>query len=61
MANEKTNRPQSPEETAKAIQQEAMEQAMEQAQAMFGNIPGFQMPNLAEAQEQLMKDMGAIP
>lgn len=41
MANEKTNRPQSPEETAKAIQQEAMEQAMEQAQAMFGNIPGF--------------------
>lgn len=61
MANEKTNRPQSPEEAAKSIQQEAMEQAMAQAQAMFGNIPGFQMPNLAEAQEELMKDIGTIP
>lgn len=64
MANEKTNRPQSPEETAKAIQQEAMEQAMEQAQAMFGNIPGFQMPNLAEAQAyqaEMMKQAGMDP
>lgn len=59
MTKDKTKLPLNPEGKAKAIQQEAMEQAM--AQAMFGNIPGFQMPNLAEAQEQLMKDMGAIP
>ena len=49
--------PQSPEEMAKAAQEAAVKAAMEQAQAMFGNIPGFQMPE--GMQEQLMAQMGA--
>ena len=49
--------PQSPEEMAKAAQEAAIKAAMEQAQAMFGNIPGFQMPE--GMQEQLMAQMGA--
>lgn len=61
MTNEKTDQPQSPEEMAKAAQQAAMKTAMEQAQAMYGNIPEFQMPNLIEAQEQLMRDVATIP
>ncbi len=60
MANEKTNRPQSSEEEAESIRQEAMEHAMAQAQAMFGNISGFRMPDSAEAQEQSTRDTGAI-
>lgn len=38
MANEKTNRPQSPEEAAKAIQEEDTEQAMAQVQAYQAEI-----------------------
>ena len=49
--------PQSPEEMAKAAQEAAVKAAMEQAQAMFGSIPGFQMPE--GIQEQLMAQMGA--
>ena len=49
--------PQSPEEMAKAAQEAAVKAAMEQAQAMLGNIPGFQMPE--GMQEQLMAQMGA--
>ena len=56
MTKEKTN-PQSPEEMAKAAQEAAVKAAMEQAQSMFGNIPGFQMPE--GMQEQLMAQMGA--
>ena len=51
MTKEKAN-PQSPEEMAKAAQEAAVKAAMEQAQAMFGSIPGFQMPE--GMQEQLM-------
>ena len=43
MTKEKA-KPQSPEEMAKAAQEAAVKAAMEQAQAMFGSIPGFQMP-----------------
>ena len=43
MTKEKTTS-QSPEEMAKAAQEAAVKAAMEQAQSMFGNIPGFQMP-----------------
>ena len=43
MEKEKAN-PQSPEEMVKAAQEAAIKAAMEQAQSMFGNIPGFQMP-----------------
>ena len=56
MTKEKAN-PQSPEEMAKAAQEAAVRAAMEQAQSMFGNIPGFQMPGGME--EQLMAQMGA--
>ena len=56
MTKEKAN-PQSPEEMAKAAQEAAVKAAMEQAQAMFGSIPGFQMPE--GMQEQLMGQMGA--
>ena len=55
MEKEKAN-PQSPEEMARAAQEAAIKAAMEQAQAMFGNIPGFQMPE--SMQEQLMEQMG---
>ena len=40
MSKEKIN-PQSPEEIAQAAQEAALKAAMEQAQAMFGGIPGF--------------------
>lgn len=43
MTKENSNS-QNPEEMAKAAQEAAVKAAMEQAQAMFGNIPGFQMP-----------------
>ena len=56
MTKEKAD-PQSPEEMARAAQEAAVKAAMEQAQAMFGNIPGFQMPE--GMQEQLMAQMGA--
>lgn len=56
MTKEKVN-PQSPEEMARTAQEAAVKAAMEQAQAMFGNIPGFQMPE--GMQEQLMAQMGA--
>lgn len=56
MTKEKVN-PQSPEEMAKAAQEAAVKAAMEQAQSMFGSIPGFQMPE--GIQEQLMAQMGA--
>ena len=44
MKKDKTN-PQSPEEMAIAAQEAAIKAAMEQARSMFGNIPGFQMPD----------------
>ena len=56
MTKEKAD-PQSPEEMARAAQEAAVKAAMEQAQAMFGNIPGFQMPE--GMQEHLMEQMGA--
>ena len=56
MTKEKVN-PQSPEEMAKAAQEAAIKAAMEQAQAMFGSVPGFQMPE--GMQEHLMEQTGA--
>lgn len=56
MAKEKAN-PQSPEEMVKAAQEAAVKAAMEQAQSMFGNIPGFQMPG--GMQEHIMAEIGA--
>lgn len=51
MTKERTA-PQSPEDMAKAAQETAVKAAMEQAQSMFGSIPGFQMPE--GMQEQIM-------
>lgn len=56
MTKEKTT-PQSPEDMVKAAQEAAVKAAMEQAQSMFGNIPGFQMPD--GMQEQMMAQMTA--
>ena len=56
MTKEKSN-PQSPEEMARAAQKAAVKAAMEQAQSMFGSIPGFQMPG--GMQEQIMAQMSA--
>ncbi len=56
MTKERTA-PQSPEDMAKAAQEAAVKAAMEQAQSMFGNIPGFQMPE--GMQEQIMTQMTA--
>ena len=56
MTKERTA-PQSPEDMAKAAQEAAVKAAMEQAQSMFGSIPGFQMPE--GMQEQIMTQMTA--
>lgn len=61
MAQEEKKTPQTAEEMMLAANQEAMRLAMEQAQAMYGQIPGFQMPDLAAAQSQLMDDVSNIP
>ena len=61
MSKEKIN-PQSPEEIAQAAQEAALKAAMEQAQAMFGGIPGFQMPDMGNIQEQINAQMrAAVP
>ena len=56
MTKERTA-PQSPEDMAKAAQEAAVKAAMEQAQSMFGSIPGFQMPE--GMQEQIMTQVTA--
>ncbi len=62
MATEKKNQPQSPEDLAKAAQEAAIKAAMEQSQALFGNIPGYQMPDMQAMQELLMAQMqAAVP
>ena len=62
MSTEKKSQPQSPEDLAKAAQEAAIKAAMEQNQALFGNIPGYQMPDMQAMQEQLMAQMkAAVP
>lgn len=56
MTKENSNS-QSAEEMIRAAQEAAVKAAMEQAQAMFGNMPGFQMTG--GMQEQIMAQMGA--
>lgn len=58
MSKEKMNH-QSPEEIARAAQEAALKAAMEQAQAMFGGIPGFQMPDMENLQERMEAQMNA--
>ena len=56
MTKENSNS-QSAEEMVRAAQEAAVKAAMEQAQAMFGNMPGFQMTG--GMKEQIMAQMGA--
>lgn len=56
--SKETNNSMSPEEMAKASQ-DAIKAAMEQAQALYGNIPGFQSFDLAKMQEKLIADAAA--
>lgn len=60
MSDEKKNKPQTPEEIARAAQSEAMKAALEQAQAMYGNIPGFDSSNLMKMHEKLMQDTASM-
>lgn len=53
---EKKKQPQTPEEIARAAQAEAMKAALEQAQAMYGNIPGFDPADLMKMHGKLMQD-----
>lgn len=62
MGKEKVNNPQSQEDMIKAAQEAAVKAAMEQAQSMFGNIPGFQIPDMGDMQDQIMARMkAAVP
>lgn len=61
MSKEKIT-PKSPEEITKAAQEAAIKAAMEQAQAMFGGLTGFQMPDMSSLQEQINAQMkAAVP
>lgn len=61
MAKEK-NHLQSQEEMIKAAQEAALKATIEQAQSMFGNISGFQMPDIDDMQAQIMAQMkAAVP
>ena len=46
-------------EILKAAQEQALRATQEQAQALFGNIPGFQMPGLEDLQAQIQAQMQA--
>lgn len=43
MAEETKKTPQTPEEIAREAQAQAMKAALEQAQALYGNVPGFEV------------------
>ena len=45
-----------PEEIAREAQAQAMKAALEQAQALYGNIPGFEGTDLMKMHEKLMQD-----
>lgn len=62
MAKEKVNDPQSQEEMIKAAQEAAVRAAIEQAQSMFGTIPGFEMPDMGDMQAEMMAQLkAAVP
>lgn len=49
--------PQNLEEMVKTAQEAAVKEAIEQAQAIYGSIPGLQMPDMVNMQEQIMAQM----
>lgn len=62
MAQDELNTPQTPEEIARAAQEASVRAAMEQIQSMYGNIPGFEMPDMSDMQAQIMAQMqAAVP
>lgn len=62
MAQEEMNIPHTPEEIARAAQEASVRAAMEQIQSMYGNIPGFEMPDMDAMQAQIMAQMqAAVP
>lgn len=62
MAQKEWNTPHSPEEIARAAQEASVRTAMEQIQSMYGNIPGFEMPDMEEMQARIMAQMqAAVP
>lgn len=62
MAKDKVNNSQSQEDLIKSAQEAAVKAAMEQVQSMFGNIPGFEMPEMGDMQSQTMSQMqAAVP
>ena len=56
MEKETKKTPQTAEEIAREAQSQAMKAALEQAQAMYGNIPGFEGTDLMKMHEKLMQD-----
>jgi len=54
MAEETKKTPQTPEEIAREAQAQAMKAALEQAQALYGNVPGFEGTDLMKMHEKLM-------
>ena len=56
MSKEKVT-PQNLAEMVKTAQEAAVKEAMEQAQAIYGNIPGLQMPDMNSIQDQIMAQM----
>ena len=56
MSKEKVT-PQNLAEMVKTAQEAAVKEAMEQAQAICGNIPGLQMPDMNSIQDQIMAQM----
>ena len=56
MAEETKKTPQTPEEIAREAQAQAMKAALEQAQALYGNVPGFEGTDLMKMHEKLMQD-----
>lgn len=60
MAEETKKTPQTPEEIAREAQAQAMKAALEQAQALYGNIPGFEGTDLMKMHEKLMQDLAEM-
>ena len=56
MAEETKKTPQTPEEIAREAQAQAMKAALEQAQALYGNVPGFEGTDLMKMHEKNLND-----
>ena len=57
MGTDEFKMPEGYAEMVKAAQEQAIKAAQAQAQAMLGNIPGVQIPNMEEIQKQMQAGM----